>query len=76
MSTLTYAVRDAGTMLRRDVRHSLRYPAMTISDIRCRTTGTPVADQATVGESSSRRRMAARPGWGRWGGLGRVAPAK
>jgi ABC-2 type transport system permease protein len=31
MSTLTYAVRDAGTMLRRDVRHSLRYPAMTIS---------------------------------------------
>jgi len=33
MSTLTYAVRDAGTMLRRDVRHSLRYPAMTISDM-------------------------------------------
>src|SRR5439155_2340998 len=31
MSTLTYTVRDAGTMLRRDVRHSLRYPAMTIS---------------------------------------------
>ena len=31
MSTLPYAVRDATTMLRRNVRHSLRYPAMTIS---------------------------------------------
>jgi len=31
MSTLSYAVRDSTTMLRRDVRHSLRYPAMTIS---------------------------------------------
>lgn len=31
MSTLSYTVRDATTMLRRDVRHSLRYPAMTIS---------------------------------------------
>jgi ABC-2 type transport system permease protein len=31
MSTLSYAVRDSTTMLRRNVRHSLRYPAMTIS---------------------------------------------
>jgi ABC-2 type transport system permease protein len=31
MSTLSYAVRDSTTMLRRNVRHSLRYPAMTVS---------------------------------------------
>jgi ABC-2 type transport system permease protein len=31
MSTVGYAVRDSTTMLRRDFRHSLRYPAMTIS---------------------------------------------
>jgi ABC-2 type transport system permease protein len=31
MSSLSYAVRDSATMLRRDVRHSLRYPMMTIS---------------------------------------------
>jgi len=31
MSTLPYAVRDSTTMLRRNIRHSLRYPAMTIS---------------------------------------------
>ena len=31
MSTLSYAVRDSTTLLRRNVRHSLRYPAMTIS---------------------------------------------
>jgi ABC-2 type transport system permease protein len=31
MSTLTYAVRDSATMLRRDVRHALRFPMMTIS---------------------------------------------
>ncbi len=31
MSTLSYAVRDSATMLRRDVRHSLRFPLMTIS---------------------------------------------
>jgi ABC-2 type transport system permease protein len=33
MSTLPYAVRDSITMLRRDFRHSLRYPAMTIGGI-------------------------------------------
>jgi ABC-2 type transport system permease protein len=31
MSTLSYAVRDSTTMLRRDVRHCLRYPIMTVS---------------------------------------------
>lgn len=31
MSSVSYAVRDSTTMLRRDFRHSLRYPAMTIS---------------------------------------------
>jgi ABC-2 type transport system permease protein len=31
MSTLSYTLRDSTTMLRRNVRHSLRYPAMTIS---------------------------------------------
>jgi ABC-2 type transport system permease protein len=29
--SFTYAVRDSATMLRRDVRHSLRYPLLTIS---------------------------------------------
>jgi ABC-2 type transport system permease protein len=33
MSTLSLAVRDSATMLRRDVRHSLRVPMMTISGI-------------------------------------------
>jgi len=33
MSTLAYALRDSTTMLRRNVRHSLRYPAMTISGL-------------------------------------------
>jgi ABC-2 type transport system permease protein len=31
MTRLPYAIRDSATMLRRDFRHSLRYPAMTIS---------------------------------------------
>jgi ABC-2 type transport system permease protein len=31
MSTLWMAVRDSATMLRRDVRHALRFPMMTIS---------------------------------------------
>jgi len=31
MSTLWIAVRDSATMLRRDVRHALRFPMMTIS---------------------------------------------
>jgi ABC-2 type transport system permease protein len=31
MSTLTLAARDSATMLRRDVRHALRFPMMTIS---------------------------------------------
>jgi ABC-2 type transport system permease protein len=33
MTALPYAVRDSATMLRRDFRHSLRYPAMTVSSI-------------------------------------------
>jgi ABC-2 type transport system permease protein len=33
MTTLSFALRDSVTMLRRDVRHSLRYPAMTISGL-------------------------------------------
>lgn len=33
MSTLSYALRDSATMLRRDVRHYLRYPIMTISGV-------------------------------------------
>jgi ABC-2 type transport system permease protein len=33
MRTLSFAVRDSVTMLRRDLRHSLRYPAMTLSGI-------------------------------------------
>jgi ABC-2 type transport system permease protein len=31
MTTLTYAARDSATMFRRDLRHSLRFPMMTIS---------------------------------------------
>ncbi|MCH0541758.1 ABC transporter permease [Streptomyces sp. MUM 203J] len=31
MSSLTYAVSDSMTMLRRNLKHALRYPAMTIS---------------------------------------------
>ena len=31
MSTLAYAVRDSATMLRRDFRHALRYPMMTVT---------------------------------------------
>src|SRR5690349_24932763 len=30
MTALTYAVRDSHTMLRRNLRHMLRYPAMTV----------------------------------------------
>jgi ABC-2 type transport system permease protein len=33
MTTLSYAVRDSATMLRRDIRHSLRYPMMTLSGV-------------------------------------------
>ena len=33
MSAVTLAVRDSATMFRRDLRRSLRYPAMTISGI-------------------------------------------
>ena len=33
MSTFSYAVRDSATMLRRDFRHSLRYPMMTITSV-------------------------------------------
>ncbi len=33
MSTHAYAMRDSATMLRRDIRHSLRYPMMTISGV-------------------------------------------
>jgi len=33
MSTLSYAMRDSATMLRRDIRHSLRYPMMTLSGV-------------------------------------------
>lgn len=33
MSTLTYAVRDSATMLRRDIRHALRYPLMSLSSV-------------------------------------------
>lgn len=33
MSTLASAVRDSATMLRRDVRHALRYPMMTVSGV-------------------------------------------
>ncbi|MDQ2743538.1 MAG: ABC transporter permease [Chloroflexota bacterium] len=36
MSTLSYAVSDSATMLRRDFRHMLRYPMMAISGV-----GTP-----------------------------------
>ncbi|MEU8679925.1 ABC transporter permease [Streptomyces sp. NPDC048611] len=31
MTTMAYAARDARTMLRRNLKHALRYPAMTIS---------------------------------------------
>lgn len=31
MSSLSYAVQDSATMLRRDIKHALRYPVMTIS---------------------------------------------
>jgi ABC-2 type transport system permease protein len=30
MSTITYAVRDSSTMLRRNLRHIVRYPSMTV----------------------------------------------
>lgn len=31
MSTLSYAVRDSTTMLRRNLKHALRYPSMTVT---------------------------------------------
>ncbi|GAU65782.1 putative ABC transporter permease protein [Streptomyces sp. NBRC 110611] len=31
MSTLSYAVRDSTTMVRRNLKHALRYPSMTVS---------------------------------------------
>jgi ABC-2 type transport system permease protein len=37
MTTLSYAVRDSATMLRRNLRHALRYPSMTLS-----TAGMPI----------------------------------
>jgi ABC-2 type transport system permease protein len=30
---MTYAVRDSATMLRRDLRHALRYPLMSLSSV-------------------------------------------
>jgi ABC-2 type transport system permease protein len=33
MTTLTRSVRDSATMLRRDIRHALRYPLMTVSSL-------------------------------------------
>jgi ABC-2 type transport system permease protein len=33
MSTLTYAAADSATMLRRNLRHALRYPSMTVSTV-------------------------------------------
>jgi ABC-2 type transport system permease protein len=33
MSSMTLALRDSGTMLRRDLRHSVRFPMMTMSGI-------------------------------------------
>jgi ABC-2 type transport system permease protein len=33
MSTLPYVVRDSGTMLRRDIRHAMRFPMLTISGL-------------------------------------------
>jgi len=33
MSNLSFALRDSATMLRRDFRHSLRYPAMSLSGL-------------------------------------------
>jgi hypothetical protein len=33
MSTITYAVRDSATMLRRDLRHALRFPLMSLSGL-------------------------------------------
>ncbi len=33
MSTLSYAARDSVTMFRRDMRHALRYPMMTVSGV-------------------------------------------
>src|SRR5579863_3244164 len=33
MSNLSFALRDSATMLRRDAKHSLRYPAMSISGL-------------------------------------------
>ena len=33
MSTATYALRDSAIMMRRDIRHSLRYPIMAISGL-------------------------------------------
>lgn len=33
MSTMPYVVTDSATMLRRDLRHALRYPSMTVSTV-------------------------------------------
>jgi ABC-2 type transport system permease protein len=33
MSALSYAVTDSATMLRRNLRHALRYPSMTLSAV-------------------------------------------
>jgi ABC-2 type transport system permease protein len=33
MTTLAYAVRDSTTMLRRDLRHALRFPLMSLSNV-------------------------------------------
>jgi ABC-2 type transport system permease protein len=33
MSTSTFALRDSATMLRRDIRHSLRYPIMAVGGV-------------------------------------------
>ena len=33
MSTVTFAARDSATMLRRDLRHALRFPLMSLSSV-------------------------------------------
>jgi ABC-2 type transport system permease protein len=39
MSTLSYALTDSATMLRRQLKHMRRYPSLTLQLIGCRSVG-------------------------------------
>ena len=60
MSTLTYAVSDSATMLRRNLLHMLRYPSMT-ADARRHADRLPAAVRLRLRRHARRRPRRRRP---------------